>query len=176
MGGNRVSKLGHIRNIFIVWFATGFWHGAAWNFIIWGLYFGVILVVEKFWLMKYLKKSKVWSHIYLLFTVVISFVIFNAADMAEAFRYIGGMFGIGGYSLVSAESVYYLRSYGFLFILGFIGSTPLLKNLTAKIREKSLTAEKILNVAEPIVMAVLLVVVTAFPVYGSFSPFLYFRF
>ncbi|MBR6795921.1 MAG: MBOAT family protein [Clostridia bacterium] len=176
LGGNRVSKLGHIRNIFIVWFATGFWHGAAWNFIIWGLYFGVILVVEKFWLMKYLKKSKVWSHIYLLFTVVISFVIFNAADMAEAFRYIGGMFGIGGYSLVSAESVYYLRSYGFLFILGFIGSTPLLKNLTAKIREKSLTAEKILNVAEPIVMVVLLVVVTAFPVYGSFSPFLYFRF
>lgn len=176
LGGNRVSKLGHIRNIFIVWFATGFWHGAAWNFIVWGLYFGVILVVEKFWLMKHLKKSKVWSHIYLLFTVVISFVIFNAADMAEAFRYIGGMFGIGGYSLVSAESVYYLRSYGFLFILGFIGSTPLLKNLTAKIREKSLTAEKILNVAEPIVMVVLLVVVTAFPVYGSFSPFLYFRF
>lgn len=176
LGGNRVSKLGHIRNIFIVWFATGFWHGAAWNFIIWGLYFGVILVVEKFWLMKHLKKSKVWSHIYLLFTVVISFVIFNAADMAEAFRYIGGMFGIGGYSLVSAESVYYLRSYGFLFILGFIGSTPLLKNLTAKIREKSLTGEKILNVAEPIVMVVLLVVVTAFPVYGSFSPFLYFRF
>jgi alginate O-acetyltransferase complex protein AlgI len=78
MGGNRVSKARWFFNIFVVWMLTGFWHGAAWNFIIWGLFFAVLLVIEKLWLLNKLQKTKVINHIYVLFFVLISFVIFNA--------------------------------------------------------------------------------------------------
>ena len=83
LGGNRVSILKFIRNIFVVWFLTGFWHGASWNFIIWGLYFGVILLIEKFFLKKYLDKTKVLKYIYTSFIVVIGFLIFNSNSVDE---------------------------------------------------------------------------------------------
>lgn len=173
LGGNRVSKIKWFRNIFVVWFLTGFWHGAAWNFIVWGLYFAVLLVLEKLWLKKYLDKSKVFSHIYVMLLVIISFVIFNAADMGEAIRYIGGMFGFGGVPAYSAEWVYYLRSYAVVIVLAIIGATPLPKKIAAKFSEKS---EKLFNIAEPVVLVGLLIVMTAYLVDGSFNPFLYFRF
>lgn len=173
LGGNRVSKIKWFRNIFVVWFLTGFWHGAAWNFIVWGLYFAVLLVLEKLWLKKYLDKSKVFSHIYVMLLVIISFVIFNAADMGEAIRYIGGMFGFGGVPAYSAEWVYYLRSYAVVIVLAIIGATPLPKKIAAKFSEKS---EKLFNVVEPVVLVGLLIVMTAYLVDGSFNPFLYFRF
>lgn len=173
LGGNRVSKIKWFRNIFVVWFLTGFWHGAAWNFIVWGLYFAVLLVLEKLWLKKYLDKSKVFSHIYVMLLVIISFVIFNAADMGEAIRYIGGMFGFGGVPAYSAEWLYYLRSYAVVIVLAIIGATPLPKKIAAKFSEKS---EKLFNVVEPVVLVGLLIVMTAYLVDGSFNPFLYFRF
>ena len=173
LGGNRVSKIKWLRNIFIVWFLTGFWHGAAWNFIVWGLYFAVLLVLEKLWLKKYLDKSKVLRHVYVMLLVVISFVIFNATDMGEAARYIAAMFGLGNVPAFSAEWLYYLRSYAVVIVVAIIGATPLPKVLANKICAKY---EKVTNVIEPVVLVGLMVVMTAYLVDGSFNPFLYFRF
>ncbi|MBP3414121.1 MAG: MBOAT family protein [Clostridia bacterium] len=175
LGGNRVSKLRWLRNIFIVWFLTGFWHGAAWNFIVWGLYFAVMLLIEKLWLLKYLQKSKVLNHLYVLFFVIISFVIFNASSMSDAVVCIGNMFGFGGVPFVSAQWLYYLRSYAVILIIAAIGATPLAAKAVSRLKEtKSLG--KWVNIAEPVVLLILLVVSTAYLVDGSFNPFLYFRF
>ncbi|MBQ6824701.1 MAG: MBOAT family protein [Clostridia bacterium] len=168
LGGSRVKRPRMLLNLFVVWMLTGFWHGAAWNFIVWGLYFAILLIVEKLFLLKYLDRSKVWSRCYLLFMVVISFVIFNAADMGEAFRYIGGMFGAGGIPLVGTEALYYLRSFAVIFVLAILGATPLPKYLVQKIKG--------LHYAEPLFLVGLLAVCTAYLVDGSFNPFLYFRF
>ena len=175
LGGNRVSTAGWLRNIFIVWLLTGFWHGASWNFILWGLYFAVFLVLEKFWLGKYLKKFRLASHIYVLLVAAISFAVFNAADMPQAASDIAGLFGAGDLPLVSKEALYYLRSYAVILLLGIVGSTPLPKKLVLAMAQNK-TGSKVLTVLEPLVLAVLLVVMTAFLVDGSFNPFLYFRF
>ncbi len=175
MGGNRVSKGRHIFNIFTVWMLTGFWHGAAWTFIIWGVFFGVLLILEKFWLKQYLDRSRVLSRVYILFAVVISFIIFNATDMPEAFAYIGGLFGAGGIPLATPEALYYLRSYGLIFILALVGSTPLVRNLAIRASE-SKSVGKVVNVLEPVALVALLLVITGYLVDGSFNPFLYFRF
>ncbi len=175
MGGNRVSKPKWFFNIFVVWFLTGFWHGAAWTFIVWGLYFAIFLISEKLLYLKYLEKSKVLSRVYLLVVVGISFVIFNATDMKEAVSYIGGMFGVGGVPLVSTEFFYYLKSFGVTLCIGLIGCTPIVKKTVEKIKEKSIGG-KIIAVIEPIFLIALLIVMTAYLVDGSFNPFLYFRF
>ena len=173
MGGNRVGKFRMVLNLLVVWMLTGLWHGAAWNFVIWGLYFGILLMIEKNFLSKILKKSAVLGHIYTLFMVIISFVIFNAPDMKSIFSDIGGLFGAGGIPFISKETVYYLKDFGLLFIVGIIGATPLMKNIAAKLHDKQ---TGLMNVLEPIFLAVLLIIITGFFVDGSFSPFLYFRF
>ena len=176
MGGNRVSKLRWTRNIFVVWFLTGFWHGANWNFVIWGLYFGVFLVFEKFILKDILNKlPSVIGHLYTLFFVLISFVIFNTNNMAEFIEYIKGMFGVLNIPFLNAEAVYYLKSYGLMLIISAFGATPaavkIIKNM--KINKKG---DFILNTLEPLVLVALLLLITGYLVDGSFNPFLYFRF
>ena len=168
LGGSRVNTARHLFNILVVWMLTGFWHGAAWNFIIWGLYFAVLLVIEKTFLLKHLEHSKVLSHVYVLFAVVISFVIFNATSLPQVLTDIGGLFGKGNLPLVSAEAIYYLRSYAVVFVLAILGATPMPKKLVSK--------WKISQYVEPIILLLLLVVITAYLVDGSFNPFLYFRF
>lgn len=175
LGGNRVGKVKWLRNILVVWLLTGFWHGAAWNFIVWGLMFAVLLVIEKLWLQKPLQKSKLLKHIYVLFFVILSFVIFNAADMGQALSDLGAMFGAGKLPFYSAEWSYYLRSYAVILTLAILGATPLPQKLIALMR-RSKTGDKLLSYAEPLVLAVLLLVMTAYLVDGSFNPFLYFRF
>ncbi len=175
LGGNRVSKIRWFFNILVVWFLTGFWHGAAWNFIIWGLFFAVLLILEKVVLLKYLNKTKVLSRIYTLVAVGISFVIFNATDMKEAFSYIGGMFGAGDVPLASTEFFYYLKSFAATLVIGIIGATPVVKKAVEKVFENS-KASKFVWILEPIALVVLLAVMTAYLVDGSFNPFLYFRF
>ncbi len=175
LGGNRVGKGRWLFNIFVVWMLTGFWHGAAWNFILWGLYFAILLVAEKLWLLKYLQRSQVLSRIYLLFVVMVSFILFNAADLPQAVADIGGLFGAGGCGLVSAEALYELRSYAVILILAIVGATPLPKRTVQRIGETKAGA-KCLAVAEPLVLAALLLIMTAYLVDGSFNPFLYFRF
>ena len=175
MGGNRVSRGRWLFNIFTVWMLTGFWHGAAWTFIIWGLYFAVFLCIEKLFLLKLLEKSKILNRIYIFVVIGISFVIFNATDMGEALEYIKAMLGFGNVPLVSQEFFYYLKSYAVPLLVAFVGATPLCKAVINKFRERSVS-ERLINILEPVVLVALLVVVTAFLVDGSFNPFLYFRF
>lgn len=175
LGGNRVPKWRWFINIFIVWMLTGFWHGAAWNFIIWGLFFAVLLVFEKLYFLKVLEKHKILGHFYVILAVLISFVIFNASDMGGAFSDIGGMFGFAKVPFVTTETMYYLRSYAVILILALIGSTPFIKNTVVKLASKP-GFGKCLVVAEPLILLVLMLIMTAYLVDGSFNPFLYFRF
>lgn len=175
LGGNRVSKPRWMINILIVWLATGFWHGAAWNFIIWGLYFAILLMLEKLFLLKITEKLKGINHIYVLLLVIISFVIFDSLTMNRATNVIGEMFFMKGLPLTTQESVYLLRSYAVIIITGIIGATPIPKKLVLKLREIKAGAI-VTDVAEPFLLVSLLAVVTAFLVDGSFNPFLYFRF
>ena len=175
LGGNRVRKSRWYFNIFVVWALTGLWHGAAPNFLIWGLMFGVILVFEKHYLLKKLEKAHLWNHVYVLLLVMISFVIFNAADMKEAFSYIGGMFGIGNVPLMSRECAYYMRSYGVLIAGSIVGATPLVKNVVSRFTTTAY-GKKLMPVLRPIVITGLVIVCTAYLIDSSFNPFLYFRF
>ncbi len=174
LGGNRVKKLRLLFNIFTVWFLTGFWHGAEWNFILWGLYFGVLLTIEKFFILKHLEKHKILRHIYVLFLVAISFVIFSANNLTDALSYVGGMFG-GGVPFASQEWLYYLKDYGLIVLIGIISATPIPKNLLARLCKNTKLAS-VWSIAEIVLLAVLVLVSTAYLVDGSFNPFLYFRF
>lgn len=170
MGGNRVSRGRWVRNILTVWLLTGAWHGAAWNFVLWGLLFAALLLLEK-WVSALQKLPDALRRGYVLLAVVLSFVLFNAESLGQAAGDFAGMFGFGGLPGVTAETWYYLRSYGLLFILGFIGATPVVKQTASKIGET-----KAGTVLSLLLMAGLLIVCTAYLVDGSFSPFLYFRF
>ena len=175
LGGNRVGRARQLLNILVVWMLTGFWHGAAWNFVVWGLMFAVLLIMEKLWLLKPLSKCRPLAHLYVVFFVVISFVIFNAENMGQALSDIGGLFGAGGIPLVSAEAVYCLRSFALVLILAVLGATPLLRNGLVRLSQYP-TAGKVLNALDPFTLFVLLLVMTGYLVDGSFNPFLYFRF
>ncbi len=170
MGGNRVSKGRWVFNILTVWMLTGLWHGAAWNFVLWGLLFAVLLLAEK-WLPALQKLPGILRRGYVLLAVVISFVLFNAESLPQAGSDLAGMFGLAGLPLVSAPALYYLRSYGLLFLLGFVGSTPIVRDTAERVGKT-----KAGSLLEPVMMALLLLICTAYLVDGSFSPFLYFRF
>ena len=175
LGGNRVGRFRLLFNIFVVWLLTGFWHGAEWNFIIWGLYFGVILTLEKFFYIEKLKNHKVSGHIITLFLVIISFAIFAGTGLGDAVRNVGSMFGRGEIPIVSAEALYTLKSYGLILIIAAIGSTPVLKTLnSAVIKSKTLFVP--VKTVEIMAMAALLILCSAYLADGSFNPFLYFRF
>lgn len=176
LGGNRVGKVKLIRNIFVVWMLTGLWHGANWTFILWGLLFGVLLIIEKTFLLKLLEKiPKAFQHIYVLFIVMISFIIFNGNDIGQAFAQIGGLFGANGEAVMNSYTLYYLKSYFVILVLGLIGATPFLKNKISQLKEKA-KIRKVINFLEPIVLICLLIFVTAYLVDNSYNPFLYFRF
>ena len=169
LGGNRVSKIKWVRNIMIVWMLTGLWHGASWNFVIWGLFFGILLLIEKLSLGKIIEKlPKFISRIYVILIVMISFIIFNGESVNQILTNIGGLFGVGTSGLISNESLYYLKSYLVVIVMAIIGSTPILKNLVSN--------KKITNILEPVFLLLILVISTAYIVDGSFNPFLYFRF
>ena len=175
LGGNRKGRLRQLIHIFIVWGLTGFWHGASWNFIFWGLYFALLLTIEKLWLLKRLDKSRLLSHVYTLLLVMISFIIFNETDMRRAFSVIGGLFGAGGIPLVSQEALYCLKSFGTVLLAGGIGAVPGVKCFAGWLRHKPV-GRKLLAAGEPALLLALLLAVTAYLVDGSFNPFLYFRF
>ena len=170
LGGSRTSTIKWVRNVLIVWMLTGIWHGASWNFLLWGLYYGILLLVEKFFLGKYLK-GKVLPRIYVMLLTILGFVLFHSATASEALTEIGRMFGLGGLPVVNATALYYLKSYAVLLVLCALGSTPLPKYLAGKIQ-----AHKAIVVLQPAMVLAVLLLVTACLVDGSFNPFLYFRF
>ena len=176
LGGNRVSKFRWIFNLFVVWSLTGLWHGDSWNFILWGLYFALLLIIENLFLQKLLNKFPVIiQHIYAKFFIIISFVIFNNENMKDLFNSLYNMFNFKNLILYNDFSIYYLKSYSIILIISIIASTPLLKNIIDKINE-SKKGEKVMSLMNVIFNVVILIVVTGYLIDGSFNPFLYFRF
>lgn len=176
LGGNRVSKPRWLLNIAVVWALTGLWHGASWTFVAWGLYFAVLLCLEKLFLLKLLERLPSFvRHLYTVLIVVVSFVLFNASSFSSALATLSGMFGSARLAFSDAYAVYALRSFGVTLLIACIGATPLPK-LAA---EQLLSEEKravLRGIAEPALLCVLLLITTAYLVDGSFNPFLYFRF
>ena len=170
LGGNRVSKGRWVFNTLVVWMLTGLWHGAAWNFILWGLLYAACLLAEK-WIPALQKLPVILRRFYTLLVVVLGFVLFNAENIGQAGSDLAGMFGFGSVPLVTPETLYYLRSYAVLFLVGFVGATPLIRNIANRLYK-----HKFVAVLEPIVLILLLLICTGYLVDGSFSPFLYFRF
>ncbi len=175
LGGNRRGKPRWLLNLLVVWLATGFWHGAAWNFILWGLWFAVALAVEKLWLLGPLERHRVLGRTYVLLLVLLSFVLFDADSVAGGFSQIAAMFGGGSLPAVTPESLYILKSYGIILVIAVICATPFPKKLAAAMERGRYTG-KVLCAAEPMVLLALLTVCTAYLIDGSFNPFLYFRF
>ena len=176
LGGNRDGKYKQIRNILIVWLLTGIWHGANWTFLIWGLLFGIILIIEKLWLNKLMEKLPSFiRRIYVLFIVMILFIIFNSDNMSVALTNIKGLFGMNGEAFVNDYTLHYLKSYLPVLIIALVGSTPFIKILIDKLR-KNKYVNNIINILEPIIIVVILVVVTSYLIDNSYNPFLYFRF
>ena len=169
LGGSRCKKIINYRNILIVWITTGLWHGASWNFVIWGLYYGVLLIIEKRFLLNFMKKHKIIGHLYTFILVTISFVIFNNDNLFNGLNFIQNMFNINN-KIINSETWYYLKSYGVLFIIvlffSFINYNLLFKKIHYKI----------LDILEIIIYLILFVLCIAFIVDESFNPFLYFRF
>lgn len=175
LGGNKKGVLKQIRNILIVWSLTGLWHGASWNFIVWGLYFGILLILEKFILKKYFSNvPKFIKGIYTLFLVMISFVIFQGDNLSNDFNIIKGLFGLNGELFINNVTLYYLKGYVLFIVLGVIGATNYVKNLVIKISNGK--GKKIINILEPIYLLILLIIVTMYLIDSSYNPFLYFRF
>ena len=172
LGGNRVSRPRWALNLLVVWSLTGLWHGAAWNFVLWGLLFALLLALEKLWLGRLMEKLPDWLvRIPVLAVLLVSFVLFNADSLSQALSDTAGMFGLGGLPLTSADTLYHLRSYGPLLLLAMVGATPLPRNAVRR-----LEGSRVLPWLEPVALCALLLAVTAFLVGGSFNPFLYFRF
>ena len=174
LGGNRVSKYRWVFNTLVVWMLTGLWHGASWNFVLWGLLYAVFLMIEK-WVPGIQKLPSLVRRFYVLLVVMLGFVLFNATDISQAGADIAGLFGFGGLPFANAETWYYLRSYGVLFLAGFVGATPLI-NQTARKLSQHKKYGTVMAVLEPVFLLILLLVCTGYLVDGSFSPFLYFRF
>ena len=169
LGGSRVGPLKRYRNILIVWMLTGLWHGAAWNFVVWGLCYGVLLMIEKRFLLEFLDRHRVFSHVYLLAVSVILFTVFGADSLSGAAQQLAVMFGGG--TLWNGDAVYYLRSYAVILLVSAVGATPLLRDLARRVEHT-----RAATVLEPLMTAGLLLLSTAYLIDGSFNPFLYFRF
>lgn len=176
LGGNRVTAIKHIRNILFVWMLTGFWHGAEWNFIIWGAMFGILLIMEKLFFNKVLEKlPDAICRVYTMFIVLCSFIIFNAEGLEGALTDLQGMFGVLPIQFWNEEAIYQLRNYAGLFLIAMIGTTPLVKNICIRMKYCKI-GKTLLVMAEPVVLISLLLGVTAYLIDSSFNPFLYYRF
>ena len=174
LGGNRVSKGKAVRNIFVVWLLTGFWHGAAWNFIFWGLYYGVLLFLEKYALNKWLERlPSVLKHLYTMLAVMIGWVLFFSPSLKAALAYLGCMFGIGAHGIVDSTGVYYLFNYLILFIIMALCSTqfPYKKFVQLTFGER-----KYGKAAAIAVYTAIFILSAAYLVNATYNPFLYFRF
>ena len=166
LGGSRCSNSRYIFNLFVVWFLTGFWHGADYNFILWGLYFGLVLIIEKFVFKSFFDRHKVLGFIYTFLIVNISFVIFNHSNILDVKNFMAGLFNFK--YLVDKDTLFYLKNYVVFFIVCIIGITPLCKNIYSRLKNKDL-----INI---VLMVLLLLVSTAYIIDATFMPFLYFRF
>lgn len=174
LGGNRCSILKQFRNIFIVWMLTGLWHGASWNFVVWGLYYGFILFFEKLFLKEILDKLPVFfSRIYCMLIVIVGWVFFAIEDIAAAKNYLFTMFGKGTNPLVDSTGIYYLTSYALLLIIMVIISGPRFSSIFVKSDIPSGKFQKNFGI---IIHIAIFIISTAYLITETYNPFLYFRF
>ena len=172
LGGNRKGKVRQYLNLAVVWLLTGLWHGASWNFVLWGAYFLVILIIEKAFLLKAFEKiPRVFTHLYALLLIGIGWIIFAFPDLSEGWAIFTGMFGIGTAGFASPVALYEALRYLPLLLVCFVGATPLPKKLYGKLKDKPIVA-----FATPVACALILVLCTAYLVDSTFSPFLYYIF
>ena len=164
LGGNRVGRLRMYINLFIVWFLTGFWHGASYNFILWGLYFFALISIEKVGLLKVLEKHKIISHIYSIFFILIGWAIFAVIDLEQLKILLERMFTIN----VDSEWIYYIRNYGGTFIIATLFSTPIIKNIYNKFIKS--------DILDSVILIIIFLLCIAYLVDATYNPFLYFRF
>lgn len=171
LGGNRCRTILNIRNIFIVWFLTGIWHGASWNFIFWGLYFGIILLIEKYCLKNILSKLPGFvKHFYAILLILIGWVIFSIEDLSLLGNYLKNMFNIG-HPIIDNNFMYYITNYGLLIILGIFFSLPIWKNIVEKYQNK-----KVFEIIINVVYVLLFFITVCYLVSDTYNPFMYFRF
>lgn len=172
LGGNRVKRILVYRNLAIVWFITGLWHGASWNFIVWGLYFGIFIILEKVFLNKFFNKiPRFFSHIYLLVVVIFSWVLFSKPDIRQAIEYISIMLGFGHHSLLNGYTSFFFKQYFFEIIIAILMSVPLGKYF---IKNKKIY--RIINYIKPIILILIFVITIIYLVNSTFNPFIYFNF
>lgn len=175
LGGSREGTFKLIRNILIVWLLTGLWHGSEWKFVIWGMFIGILLVIEKLLLNKYIEKlPSIVRRIYTLFIIMISFIIFSGSNINESFNNIVGLFNFSN-PFINKFTIHYLKDYGLVLIIAIFLSTPILKNTIIKLKENK-KINNIINILDIIVLLILLVIVTSYLIDSSYNPFLYFRF
>ncbi len=177
LGGSRGSWLTRVRNLLIVWLLTGLWHGAAWNFIAWGLFYFVVLSIERIGLSKVLEKMpSVLRVVYTFLLVMLGFVLFNADSLGEALNHLKGMFGLSSLPLADSVSLYYGRSYAITLLIAVVASTPIFKTLSKRLSSRSTAARRAIDCAVIVGVIGTMTLVTTWLVNGSFNPFLYFRF
>ena len=174
LGGNRVPTKKHIRNILVVWMLTGFWHGASWNFIFWGLYYGAILLLEKYFLAPKLTKLPGWlQQTYSFVLVLFGWVLFFSPTLTDSLVYMGNMFGIGGHGFIDSTGLYYLAGNLLLLIFCALFSTPW---AWKKFRRFSLQRGAYPSVTATVVYTAIFIFSIAYLVNATYNPFLYFRF
>ena len=172
MGGNRVSKIKLIRNIMFVWLLTGIWHGASWNFLAWGVYYGILLLTEKFLMYKVKEKiPAVFNIIFTLVFILVGWVLFYYVDIMEGIKHIGIMFGVVRTKLVDANAVYYFKEYLGFIVIGVLASVP-----WKSIIRSPKALEKVFLWVKPVIVTLLFVASVSMLVGQSYNPFLYFRF
>ena len=177
LGGNRKGVLKQLRNMAVVWFLTGLWHGAAWNFVLWGIYYGILLAFEKFlWGKGLAKLPKLVQHLYALLIVVFGFVIFTFDDMAALRTYLTSMLGMAGNPLFGTEVFWYLGNYGVVLIASCILAFPVYPWLKAKISRMGTAVTTITSALSMLGYMALFLLATAYLVNDTYNPFLYFRF
>lgn len=170
LGGNRVSVPKHIRNILIVWALTGLWHGASWNFVLWGLYYGLLLLVEKYFLTPLLQRCPSWvKHLYTMLFVIIGWVLFSNTSITDAFGYLGNLFGVTNGGIIDPTGLYLLKTNLILMVLAVLVCTPWAYNQFKRLIQKFPAGAIVINL-------ILWLVSVAYLVYETYNPFLYFRF
>lgn len=175
LGGNRVGKLRWCLNIFIVWGLTGLWHGASWNFVLWGLYFGIILVLEKTWILSFLGKIPlIFSHLYFIILITISWPLFYFEDAVIGLKYIGTLFSLGTPPIINNQFLYLFTTNAVLLLVSAMFAVPFAKLAFDKLPENG---RKILDqIFMPVFCIIILFLSTSYLANDSFNPFLYFRF
>lgn len=174
LGGSRVGKWKLIRNLFSVWFLTGLWHGASWNFVLWGLYFGTLILIEKLFLQKSMTRwPKAVRHIYLLLFVVIGWVFFEFTSLTDGLSFLRIMFGVGGNALIDNQAIGKLKSYAVLYIVCILAASPWPKNLAILFKR---IHGNIYKLAVNVYYCVFMFFSTAYMVGSTYNPFIYFRF